>query len=135
MFQNKRHSHQPHQSPIFQSIFCTIRIENVVVIDIPNVFVQTDLIAINGKPVFVLMAIRGELADVLDKIVPYVYGSLLTKDRNGNSLLYVKLLKTLYGLVESSLMFYQKLRKYLEVQGFQINPYDPCVANVMVEGC
>ena len=80
------------------------------------------------------MAIRGVLADMLVKIAPEVYGPYLTKDKKGNSLLYVKLLKALYGLMEASLMFYQKLRKDLEDLGFEVNPYDPCVANKMIEG-
>ena len=121
-----------------ESVFCTIGIEaeeerDVAVVDIPNAFVQTDL-AIDGKPVFVLMAIRGRLADMLVSIAPDVYGPYLTKDKKGNSLLYVKLLKALYGLMEASLLFYKKLRKDLESQGFEVNPYDPCVANKMVEG-
>ena len=76
-------------------------------------FVQT-VLAINGKPVFVLMAIRGTLADMLVKITPEVYGPYLTKDKKRNSLLYMKVLKALYGLMEASLMFYQILRKDLE---------------------
>ena len=121
-----------------ESVFCTIGIEaeeerDVAITDISNAFVQTDL-ALNGKPVFVLMAIRGVLADMLVKIAPEVYGPYLTKDKKGNSLLYVKLLKALYGLMEASLMFYQKLRKDLEDQGFEVNPYDPCVANKMIDG-
>ena len=31
-------------------------------------------------------------------------------------------------------MFYQNLRKDLEDQGFEANPYDPCVANKMIDG-
>ena len=92
-----------------ESVFCTIGIEeeeerDVAITDIANAFVQTDL-AINGKPVFVLMAIRGTLADMLVKIAPEVYGPDQTKDKKGNSLLYVKLLKALYDLMEASLMF------------------------------
>ena len=32
------------------------------------------------------------------------------------------------------LLFYHKLRKELEDFGFEINPYDPCVANKVVNG-
>ena len=80
------------------------------------------------------MAIRGTLADMLVKIAAEVYGPYLTKDKKRNSLLYVKLLKALHGLMETSLMFYQNLRKYLEDQGFEVNPYDFCVANKMTDG-
>jgi hypothetical protein len=50
-------------------------------------------------------------------------------DRKGTPILYVKLQKALYGLMQASLLFYRKLRKELEDYGFEINPYDPCVAN------
>ena len=32
----------------------------------------------------------------------------------------------------SSLLFYQKLREYLEAIGFKVNPYDPCVSKNMI---
>ena len=70
---------------------------------------------------------------MLVDIAPDVYGPFITTDKKGNSLLYVKLLKALYGLMEASLMFYQKLRKDLESQGFEVNPYDPCVANKLID--
>ena len=48
-------------------------------------------------------------------------------------MLYVETNKDLYGLLQNALIFYRKLRKYLEAYGFVINTYDPCVANVMIE--
>ena len=102
-------------------------------LDIPNAFMQTDLIK-NGKAVKIIMVIRGRLADILIKIAPGVYKKYATKDKHGNTVLYVKLLKALYGLTEASLMFYQKLLKDLEAKGFKTNPYDPCVANKEING-
>ena len=49
-------------------------------------------------------------------------------------MLYVRLSKVLYGLLQSALLFYRKLRSELEDFGFEVNPYDPCVANKMVNG-
>ena len=43
----------------------------MAIIDVLNTFLQTDL----AKPAFVLVAIRGTLADMLVKIAPEVYGS------------------------------------------------------------
>ena len=106
---------------------------DVVITDIANAFVQTDL-TINGKSVFVPIAIRVTLADMLVSIDPEVYGPSLSKDKKGNSLLYVKLLEALYNLMGASIMFYQKLRKDMEDQGFEVNPYDPCRANKMIGG-
>ena len=46
----------------------------------------------------------------------------------------MKLLKVLYGLLRSALLFYKKLRNDLEDIGFEVNPHDPCVANKTING-
>ena len=42
--------------------------------------------------------------------------------------------KALYGCLNNALLFYEKLVGDLEAHGFEINPYDPCVANNTAEG-
>ena len=37
-------------------------------------------------------------------------------------------------MLHSALLFYQKLVGDLEREGFVLNPYNPCVANKMVNG-
>jgi hypothetical protein len=37
-------------------------------------------------------------------------------------------------MMKSALLFYRKLIKELKEIGFEINPYDPCVANKFVDG-
>jgi hypothetical protein len=37
-------------------------------------------------------------------------------------------------MMKSALLFYRKLVSELKKIGFEINPYDPCVANKMVNG-
>ena len=49
-------------------------------------------------------------------------------------MLYVCLSKALYGLLQSALLFYRKLQSELEAYGFTVNPYDPYVANKMING-
>ena len=49
-------------------------------------------------------------------------------------MLYVKLTKTIYGMLRSAILFYKKLRGHLERKGFEVNSYDPCVANKIVNG-
>jgi hypothetical protein len=51
-----------------------------------------------------------------------------------HKVLYVEMKKVLYGMLQSSLLYYTKFQKDLEKQGFKINPYDPCVANRIIEG-
>ena len=42
--------------------------------------------------------------------------------------------KAIYGLLVSAMLFHKKLIKDLQGYGFKLNPYDPCVANKMVNG-
>ena len=63
-----------------------------------------------------------------------VYRRYVTTDARGNKVLYVSLRKALYGLLKSALLFYKKLWGNLQRRGFEVNPYDPCVANTTVDG-
>ena len=49
-------------------------------------------------------------------------------------MLYVQIEKALYGMLRAALLFYRKLRADLEDMGFEVKPYDPCVANRIVNG-
>jgi hypothetical protein len=48
--------------------------------------------------------------------------------------LYIKMLKAIYGMLQSSLLYYKKFRKDIESIGFEGNPYDPHVTNRIVNG-
>ena len=48
-------------------------------------------------------------------------------------MLYVEILKALYGLIEAPLLWYQCLKSDLIKDGFVVNPYDPCIANKTVD--
>ena len=100
----------------------------VAIIDIPNAFVQTEN---SGEIVF--MKIRGELAKILVELSPETYERFLCYE-NGKPILHVKVLRALYGMIQSSLLCYKKFVRDIKAEGFELNPYDPCVANKMVEG-
>jgi hypothetical protein len=53
---------------------------------------------------------------------------------NGKRTLYVRLIKALYGCVQSALLWYQVFTERLVKMGFVLNPYDACIANCMVDG-
>ena len=46
----------------------------------------------------------------------------------------ILVLKAIYGMLQSALLFYLKLRTDLEGIQFKFNPYDACVANRIVKG-
>ena len=43
-------------------------------------------------------------------------------------------LKSLYGIMQAALLWYRTFVKYLKADGFEINKYDPCIANKIVNG-
>ena len=97
--------------------------------DIPGAFLHAD----NDETV--LMLLRGKLAELLVKVDPKLYRKYVITLRKGILMLYVKLSKALYGMLRSALLFYKKLASELIKMGFEINPYNPCVANKMINGC
>ena len=49
-------------------------------------------------------------------------------------MLYMEMQKALYGLLRSALLFYKRLVKDLEQYGVVLNPYDPYITNMMIDG-
>ena len=80
------------------------------------------------------MKLRGKMVEWLVALDPSLYRKYVVVGENGKAILYVKLLKALYVLLRSDLLFYKKLRKELEDMDLKINPYDPYIANKMVNG-
>lgn len=103
---------------------------DVMTVDIPNAFIQTDI----ETEERIVMKIRGDLVTMLVELDPETYQDFVVYDRNNKKMLYVQVLKAIYGMLQSSLLFYKKFSKDLQDYGFEINPYDPCVANRMVDG-
>jgi hypothetical protein len=77
----------------------------VAVVDIPNAFIQTEH---EGKMVH--MKFRGQLATIFCSTAPEVYKQFMVYE-NYKPVIYLKVLKVIYGLLESTLLFYKKLRK------------------------
>ena len=78
------------------------------------------------------MTPRGKLAELLVQNNPKLYPKHVISNARGDPILYARLTKALYGKLMSVLLFCKKLRGELEDMGFQVNPYDPCVANKMI---
>jgi hypothetical protein len=85
-----------------------------------------------AKP-FIIMKMVGTLAELMVKTNPKLYQQYVLLEK-GRSVLYLQLQKALYGMMKSTLLFYRKLVSELQEMGFEINPYNPCVANKMVNG-
>ena len=79
-----------------------------------------------------IINIRGILADMLLKIAPYVYGPYVTTYRKGIKQLITQCINAIYGTMVVSLLYYYKFCKMLIFNQFKMNPYNPCVSNLLV---
>lgn len=116
-----------------ESLFlsCTIDARErrtVVTTDIPGTFMQTDVDEV------IHVRLEGPLASILAKVDPDLYEQYLDHDKKGKAVMYVKLKKALYGMLQAAMLFWKDLSAKLVKWGYKINPYDWCVANKMIDG-
>ncbi len=76
----------------------------------------------------VIMKLEGVMVDIISKIDPSQYEKYIVYER-GKPVIYVILRKALYGTLQAALLFWENLSSQLQEWGFEINPYDFCVAN------
>ena len=67
-------------------------------------------------------------------MVHNLYRKYISVDRKGTTILYVKMQKAMYGLLRSALLFFKKFVAKLEIAGFKLNPYDPCITKKTING-
>lgn len=100
---------------------------DIATFDVPGAYLHAEM----PKDKRILMIIRGDFVDILckacPKYIPYV------KTTNGKKVLYVRVLRAIYGCIESALLWYTLFSNTLKDMGFSINPYDRCVANKVID--
>ena len=99
-------------------------------IDIPGAFLHAE----QQDDKNVIMKLTGKLAELMAAVEPKLYRKHIIYNSKGRAELYVRIQRAIYGLLKSALLFYLKLVEDLERYGFELNPYDPCVANKVVNG-
>jgi hypothetical protein len=116
-----------------ESVFLSAMIDakegrTVITLDVPGAFMQADIDEL------VVVKFEGELAKLLTKVDPDLYSKFIIQE-HGKDVIYVELQKALYGTLQAALLFWKELTRYLvDVLGFELNPYDECVANKTING-
>ena len=91
-------------------------------IDVKGAFIQTEM---QGPPIYAKIA--PETTRLIVEILPAV-----KKYVTAEGILYCQLLKALYGCVQASKLWYNKLTKFLCSLGYEPSPTDPCVMRKIV---
>eukprot|EP00957_Ditylum_brightwellii_P186932 14235439-Ditylum_brightwellii.AAC.1 len=101
---------------------------DVTTVDIPGAFMQAEMDNV------IHMKIEGTMAKLLTKLDPKMYRQYL-RSKKGKPVLYIQLKKALYGTLKAALLFWKNLSSCLQEWGFEISPYNWCVANKTIKGC
>ena len=100
----------------------------VATCNISGAFMQADIDEI------IHVKLEGPLATLLTRVDPEKYSKCITI-KNGKKVMYIHLAKALYSTMQqAALLFWKDLTGYLVEQGFELNPYDECVANRQING-
>ena len=96
---------------------------HVATADVEGAYLHADMDEV------VHMVFEGEMVDYMVQADPKKYGPYVHQNKFGKKKLYVRLLKALYGCIQSALLWWKLLTDTLEKDGFKVNPYDTCTAN------
>jgi hypothetical protein len=116
------------ESVFITAVIATHKGRDVGCFDIPGAFLQAD------SDEDITMILNGPLVELMVQVAPNLYRKYITVNRKNTPILCIKMPKALYGLLMSALLFYRKLVGDLKSNGFVLNPYDPCVANKVING-
>jgi hypothetical protein len=81
---------------------------------------------------YVLMKFSGASVDILCQMNPGHIKNVAIE--RGIKVLYVRLVKAIYGCVKSALLWYDLFYGHLKKMGFTLNPYNFCIANCVIKG-
>ena len=89
---------------------------NVTVFDVPGAYLQTDL----PKYKFVLLILEDQFVDIMCSINSEY--SVHVRTEVGRKVLYLRIRKEIYGMIESALLWYDLFVSILKDMGFVLNP-------------
>ena len=120
-----------------ESIITTLMIDayegrDIAIADVSGAYLHAEFPS--GKRV--ILKLTGVFVDIMCEVNPEYKQHVIYEIKNGKrvKVLYVYVLRALYGCLESALLWYHLYSSTLEKLGFKINPYDKCVANKEING-
>ncbi|CAJ1968219.1 unnamed protein product [Cylindrotheca closterium] len=95
---------------------------DIMTMDVPNAFIQTYMPEAKEGEDRIYMKITCMMVQILIDMAPEYRKYVVLENRK--QVIYVRVLR---------LLFYNQFQSDLEAKGFVFNPYDPCVANKVVD--
>jgi len=118
--------------PILTGLVEAVESRDLEMCSIQNSFVQTQMEGNDSDVHRTIIKIRNLLLVILIEMDSEYEKLLVTQ--NKPAVLCVHLLKALYGMLVSAMLFYKKFHRDLIGYGFKVNSCSLCVANMIVRG-
>ena len=80
----------------------------------------------------ILMKFTGLFVDIMCQVNPEFNQHV--RHEGKIKVLYVRFVRAIHGCIYSALLWYQLFSSTLYKMGFELNPYDRCVANKIING-
>ena len=115
-----------------EGLFATLVIDayegrDVATFDIPGAYLH----ALMPKDKQVLLKLKGQFVDIMCEINGEYKKHV--RYEKGQKTLYLLTLRAIYGCIESALLWYSLYKETLEGEGYELNPYDFCIANRVID--
>ena len=125
-----------HQATVsIEALFLTAIIDaqegrDVATIDILGAFLHSNIDEL------IHMRLDGSMAELLVRVNREKYRSYyVVQDQSSKDVIYVELLKALYGTLQAALLFWENLSSFLIGDlGFTANRYNQCTVNKNING-
>ena len=101
---------------------------DIAVFDVPGAYLHAAI----PKDKFAILKIEDEFVNIMCDVNPAYLNDVRYEGKR--KVLYVRILKALHGMIESALLWHRLYTEVLEKEGFELNPYDRCVANKVING-
>ena len=103
---------------------------DIAIADVPGAYLH----ALWPKGKKVLLKLRGKFVNIMCNVNLEYKKYIIYEGKKKQKVLYLRVLRALYGCIESALLWYNLYSKTLKDMGFEINPYDKCIMNKTING-
>jgi len=117
-----------NESLLTTSVIDAVERRDVATADVPGAYLHAEF----PKDKKVILRLTGIFVDIMCRANPE-YLKYVAMEK-GKKVLYFRVLRALYGCLESALLWYNLYSTTLVEHGFKLNPYDKCVANKDING-
>ena len=103
---------------------------DVAIVAVPGAYLHADMPQTEGETV--LLKLKGDFVNIMCSVNEQFTHHVVYEGKT--KVLSIKVLRAIYGCLDSAMLWYNLYVTTLKGMGFELNPYDLCVANKITNG-